>query len=240
MARDIMKPRTKIIAITFDASYRGVLELSQRTRLSRFPVCAGGSIDDIDGVLYVKDMLVYKNEPASFSVQKIMRRPLFIPGTKNIFASQQALRENKQSLAIVIDEYSGTAGILSIEDIAQEIFGKIADEYDAPQAQSVVETSAGEYLCDAAVRLSALAEKTGVALESAYYETLAGFMLEKLDSVPALGDAVQCGGGGGEGSGAVLLTVTEVTERKIKKVLLQKRAQKNAAENADTTGEKTR
>ena len=235
-ARDIMKPRTKIIAITFDSSYRSVLELSQRTRLSRFPVCACGGIDDIAGVLYVKDMLVYKNEPESFSVQKIMRRPLFIPGTKNIFASQQALRENKQSLAVVIDEYSGTAGILSVEDIAQEIFGKVADEYDAPQAQSVVETRAGEYLCDAAVRLSALAEKTGVDLESSYYETLAGFMLEKLDSVPLLGDAVQCGG---EGSAAVLLTVAEVTERKIKKVFLQKRAQKNAAENDGTNGEET-
>jgi CBS domain containing-hemolysin-like protein len=233
-ARDIMKPRTKIAAVTLNASYRGVLELSQRTRLSRFPVCADG-IDHIAGVLYVKDMLAYKNDPALFSVQKIMRRPLFIPGTKNIFAAQQALKENKQSLAIVIDEYSGTAGILSIDDIAREIFGKIADEYDSPAEQSIVQTAQGEYVCDASVKLSTLAEKTGVALASAYYETLAGFMLEKLDAVPQAGGAVSVGA---ENSEQVLLTVIDVTDRKIQKVRIQKlRAKNNAAGGDAMTGE---
>jgi CBS domain containing-hemolysin-like protein len=212
-ARDIMESRTTIVAVPINASYRDVLELSERSRLSRFPVC-GKDIDDIVGVLYVKDMLLYKTSPAEFSVTTVMRNPLFIPGTKKMSTVQQVLRENRQRLAIIVDEYSGTAGILSIEDIAEEIFGKISDEYSLPQKQSIVKIHEGEYLCDASIKLSFAAEKTGIALESKYYETLAGFMLEKLDSIPCLGDSVSLHN--------AVLTVSDVTEKKIIKVHIKK------------------
>jgi CBS domain containing-hemolysin-like protein len=212
-ARDVMKPRTKIVSIQRGASYRTVLELSERTRLSRFPVCGEG-IDDIAGVLYIKDMLAYKTAPASFSVQNIMRVPVFIPATKKISSVQQVLRESKQSLAVVVDEYSGTAGILSIEDIAQEIFGKVADEYDATPRQSITQIHDDEYLCDASIRLTVIAEKLGVTLTSKYYETLAGYMLEKLDSIPRMGDSVT--------DAQAVLTVSDATERKIQKVHIKK------------------
>jgi CBS domain containing-hemolysin-like protein len=213
-ASEIMIPRTDIVFITPDSSYRKILELSDRTRLSRFPVCADG-IDDIAGILYVKDMLAYKDSPESFSVQKVRRPPLFIPATKKISVVQQILRQNKQSLAVIVDEYSGTAGVLSVEDIAKEIFGTIADEYDIPQKRDITKTGEGEYVCDASVKLSTVAEKTGIRLESRFYETLAGFMLERLDAVPQAGDKVI-------ESGAVF-TAAEVTEQKIKTVHIDAR-----------------
>ena len=128
-AVDIMVPRLNIVAIKGGMNYRDILQLSERTRLKRFPVIRA-DIDDIIGVLYIKDLLFYGGSVQDFSVERVMREPLFIPATAKMSAIQALLREKKQTLAIVIDEYSGTNGILTKEDIAHEIFGAIADDYE--------------------------------------------------------------------------------------------------------------
>ncbi|MDR1786654.1 MAG: hemolysin family protein [Spirochaetaceae bacterium] len=214
-ARDIMQPRTRIVPVSPDASYRDVLELSERSRLSRFPVVSGG-VDNILGILYVKDMLAYKTRPGDFGVKKIMRRPLFIPGTKKLASAQQALRESRQSLAVVVDEYSGTAGLLSIEDIASEIFGAMTDEYGPypGRAEAVRPLGNGEFLCDASVRLPEASEKTGIPLVSSHYETLGGLVLEQFDSIPRRGDSTRAGN--------AVLTVEDCTDRRIKTVRIRK------------------
>lgn len=188
-AKDVMTPRTKIVAIPSTVNYNEILELSMKTKLSRFPVYRK-DIDDIIGILYVKDMLFYGVHPSDFSVKEIMRPPLFVVGTKKMSSVQQMMRENKQSLAIVIDEYSGTDGILSTEDIAAEIFGSISDEYSLSQRPLTIQISEKEVEVDASIRLSELSEKMGILLQSEFYDTLAGFITEKLDKIPQVGDYV--------------------------------------------------
>lgn len=188
-AQDIMVPRTEIVSIAQNAGYTEILELAQKSRLSLFPV-RGKDIDDIIGVLYVKDMLPYSGNKKDFSVKKIMRTPLFVLETKNMTDIQQALYENNQTIAVVLDEYSGTAGILTKDDIAEEIFGTVNDEYYFPESEKEVKISDREALISGKTRLIDLAEKLGVALRSDFNETVAGFIMEKLDAVPQPGDSV--------------------------------------------------
>ncbi|MBO5235588.1 MAG: HlyC/CorC family transporter [Spirochaetaceae bacterium] len=188
-AKDVMTPRTKIVAIPSTVNYNEILELSMKTKLSRFPVYRK-DIDDIIGILYVKDMLFYGVHPSDFSVKEIMRPPLFVVGTKKMSSVQQMMRENKQSLAVVIDEYSGTDGILSTEDIAAEIFGSISDEYSLSQRPLTIQINEKETEVDASIRLSELSEKMGILLQSEFYDTLAGFITEKLDKIPQVGDYI--------------------------------------------------
>ena len=215
-AKDIMIPRTKIKAIPLTASYQAVIELSQTSRFSRFPVY-GEDIDDIVGVLYVKDLMFYSTRQQEFSVKKIMRPPLFIVGTKKMSSVQQMLRENKQSLAIVIDEYSGTDGILTTEDITEEIFGKVEDEYYTVSDPMAVQISDDEVVLDGSVKLSELSERLGATFTSEFYETLAGYLSEKLDKVPEKGDVYKEQG--------FVFTVEEADATKIHKVHLKKEEQ---------------
>ncbi|MGI5172970.1 HlyC/CorC family transporter [Treponema sp. OMZ 840] len=188
-AQDIMVPRTEIVSICHTASYTDILELSQKSHLSRFPVI-GKDIDDIVGVLYVKDVLLYSGDKKAFSVKKIMRPPLFILETKSMTSIQQTLYEKNQTIAVVLDEYSGTAGILTKEDIAEEIFGTINDEYYTPDSEKNVSVTEKEMLISGKTRLIDLSERMGIKLYSDFNETIAGFIMEKLDAVPAVGDSI--------------------------------------------------
>ena len=199
-AQDIMVPRTEIVAVKQTDSYTSVLELSQKSRLSRFPVLGTG-IDDIRGILYMKDVLLYSGDTQLFEIKKIMREPLFILKTKSMSTVRQLLYEKRQSIAIVLDEYSGTAGLLTKENITSQIFGNIGDEYRLPEVYAVRSNAAdgiqknvqpgaqGEMIVDGKTRLIDLSETLGTQLHSDFNETVAGFVMEKLDKVPAAGDS---------------------------------------------------
>jgi putative hemolysin len=192
-AVDIMVPRRSIVAIHPSDSYRNVVELSERTRLSRFPVMRR-DIDDIIGVLYVKDLLYYTGLKQDFSVEKVMHSPLFIPGTTKMSSIQQMLRENKQSFAIVIDEYSGTDGILTTEDITREIFGAVADEYQqSGRATGTQISDTDDVKIDGSARLSDLQEAFHLPLESHGNETIAGYICDKLGHIPSVGETLSTG-----------------------------------------------
>lgn len=189
-AQDIMVPRTRIVSVQNTESYRDIIEKAQRTRLSRFPVYRG-DIDNIIGVLYVKDLLAYKESPDTFMMQNVMRPPLFILGTKKMSSVQQMLRENRQSLAIVIDEYSGTDGILTQDDISREIFG--VTDSSAPRRgrmpqKTVTDTS--DFVTSGSMLLVDLKELLHIPVRSDINETLGGWIEEKLDNLPKPGDAV--------------------------------------------------
>ncbi len=188
-ARDIMTPRTEITFVPENATYSEVLSLAQDSRLSRFPVL-GKDIDDIKGVLYIKDVLSHLENKASFSVKKIMREVLYISETKNMTSIQQLFRAKTQSIAVVLDEYSGTAGILTKEDIAREIFGVVNDEYEAPLDHIHVEINKSELLVSGKTRLSEISEQFEITLDSEYHETIAGFIMEALDRIPQEGDFI--------------------------------------------------
>ncbi len=212
-AKEIMTPRTQIAAIDLSSTYVGILELSQKTRLSKFPVYKN-DIDDIQGILHVKDMIRYAKNRQLFSVKDCMRQPLFILETRKMSSIQQILRENNQTIAIVLDEYSGTAGLLTIEDIAQEIFGTMYDEYDSSASPEIQKKSDTEFLLSGNARLIDIAEKTGISLTSNYYETIAGYISEKLDALPETGSVVK--------NEQASLTVLSMTDRRVLQVLLKK------------------
>lgn len=215
-AKDIMVPRTKIVAISLTTSYHSIIELAQQSRLSRFPVYRQ-NLDDIVGVLYIKDMMFYQGKSDNFFVQDIMRPPLYIVGTKKMSSVQQMLRENRQSLAVVIDEYSGTDGILTTEDISREIFGTVGDEFYQARMPQTVELAQGEALVDGAIRLTEVAERFGCSLHSEFYETLGGYLSEKLDKVPVEGDFYREQG--------MLFTVKEADATRILTIHVKQEAQ---------------
>lgn len=193
-ATDIMVPRCDVIGIETKASYRDIIQLSERTRISRFPVYAEDGIDNILGVLYVKDLLFFRGAREDFSVEKLMRPPLFIPGTTKMSSIQEMMRKNKQSFAVVIDEYSGTDGILTTEDIEREIFGAIADDFQkAGDSTSVHIKNPDDNLLDGSARLIDLADELHLKLESRDNETIGGYICEVLGHIPVPGEFIEVG-----------------------------------------------
>ena len=193
-ATDIMVPRCDVIGIQTMASYRDIIQLSVRTRISRFPVYTEDGIDNILGVLYVKDLLFFRGAKEDFSVEKLMRPPLFIPGTTKMSSIQEMMRKNKQSFAVVIDEYSGTDGILTTEDIEREIFGAIADDFQkAGDPTSVHIKNPDDNLLDGSARLIDLADELHLKLESRDNETIGGYICEVLGHIPVPGEFIEVG-----------------------------------------------
>ena len=190
-AQDIMVPRTKIRAVPYDAGYRDIVELSQRLGFTRFPVYRK-SIDDIIGIIYLKDMLAYKEKQNEFELLKVMRPPLYILGTKKITSVQELLFESHDSMAIIVDEYSGTDGVITEKDISREIFalpgddslrGKVFD-FDNVEDKSDFEINGSVLLRD-------LKEDLHIALESNINETIGGWFSEQIDRMPQAGDSVE-------------------------------------------------
>ncbi len=189
-AQDIMVPRTKIKAIDVKSTYNQIIELSQRLGFSRFPVYRN-SIDDIVGIIYLKDMLFYKDKQSEFELQKVMRSPLFILGNKKMSYVQELLYDSHQSMAIIVDEYSGTDGILTVKDISREIFalpgenslrGKVFD-FDSVEDKENFEVNGSVLLRD-------LKEDLHIELESNINETIGGWFTEQIDRMPQVDDFV--------------------------------------------------
>lgn len=222
-ATDIMIPRLKVICINPDMSYRDVVQLSERTRISKFPVYENDDIDNIIGVLYVKDMLFFTEVREEFSVRKVMRPPLFIPGTTKMSSIQELLHENHQSFAIVIDEYSGTDGILTIEDIEQEIFGAVADDiYHEVDDADDGEKDFKEFIStsiDGSTRLIDLEDSLRIKLESKMNETIAGYICEKLGRIPLVGESLE--------ENNFVFTVEKLEGHRISRIHLEQRLEKD-------------
>lgn len=190
-AKAIMIPRKHIIAIREDFSYSKVIEYSQRYRLSRFPIYRS-SLDDITGILYVKDMLPYKMCSEKFEVKKVMRPPLFILESKNMSGIQQMLRENRQSMAVVIDEYSGTKGVLTVEDLVKEIFGTIEFKpYSRISEIKAKNTNSSEV--DGLFRIIDINQQLELNISSENCETIGGYICEKLGEIPSEGQSIVIG-----------------------------------------------
>jgi len=213
-ARAVMIPRTKIVAVSVDASWRNIIEKAERSRFSRFPVYRK-DIDDIIGVVYIKDLLAYKGKTNTFSVRRVMHEPIFILGTKKMSSVQQVLRENRQSLAIVVDEYSGTDGIITQSDIAREIFG-ITDS-NAPESGhlppvKIEDTS--DFVTGGDMLLSEAQDLLHVPFSSDINETLGGWITERLGDMPHAGDSIEYGNR--------RFTVLSIKDRRINKIRVRR------------------
>ncbi|BDC92907.1 hemolysin family protein [Treponema bryantii] len=221
-AQDIMVPRTKIRAVPHDATYRDILELSQRLGFTRFPVYRK-SIDDIVGIIYLKDMLAYKESQSTFNLLNVMRPPLFILGTKKITSVQELLFESHDSMAIIVDEYSGTDGVITEKDISREIFALPGDDslrgkvFDFDNVEDKT-----DFEINGSVLLRDLKEDLHIALESNINETIGGWFSEQIDRMPSAGDTVEFEGW--------LFTIKKIQSHRVERILISR----IAAENEET------
>lgn len=187
-ASDIMVPRTSIVRLNENTSYQEIIETAQRTRFSRFPIYRK-NIDDIVGMLYLKDLL--KTTPEDFKMKEIMRFPLFIPGTRKISSVQQVMQENRQTIAIIIDEYSGTDGLITQSDIHREIFGTDGNQSPLIGESNIFELEdKNEFKLDGATALIDLKNTVGLQLFSDFNDSIGGWIMEHLDKIPVTGDFV--------------------------------------------------
>lgn len=216
-AKDIMSPRTSMVSIPITYKYKDILELAQKTKYSRFPVYQD-DIDDIKGILYLKDILPYTESQTTFELKKIIKQPLFIPETKTMTSIQQTFLEKKQSIAIVLDEYSGTAGLLTMDDIFQEIFGSMRDEYDQRSTSDIVKIAQNQYMINGMTRLVDIQEQLAININSTNNETIGGWLSEKLDRIPEKNDSIHDLGWNFE--------IIATNQRRVIEVLLTKEEEK--------------
>ncbi|HEY9450773.1 MAG TPA: hemolysin family protein, partial [Gemmatimonadaceae bacterium] len=194
-ADDVMTPRTEIIALPIDATLEQTLATVEESGLSRIPVYRG-SIDSIVGLLLAKDLLpVARRSPNGFSPADVMRPVHLIPGTRQVEEVLADFKRLKEHMAIVLDEYGGTAGVVTMEDLLEEIVGEIMDEYDVQEAPTPAAPSAhGELLVAGEMNIDDLNEEYGLDVPDAEYSTIGGFVFGTLGRLPRPGDSVTAGG----------------------------------------------
>ena len=186
---EIMTPRTEIVALGVDADLDTIRDTIRKHGHSRIPVY-DGTIDTILGVLYVKDLL-RRGEPENLNLRSFIRKAFFIPESKPVPDLLREFQTQKVHMAIVLDEYGGTAGLVSIEDILEELVGELADEYEATEPAPVKALDDSTYEVDARIRIAELNDQLHVDLpESQDYETIGGFVFAKLGRIPRAGE--QC------------------------------------------------
>jgi CBS domain containing-hemolysin-like protein len=190
-ARDVMRPRTEIVAIPLDASEEEVWRVMRTERYSRYPVYHE-TLDDVGGVLVAKDLWL-KDPSAPFDLKALIRKPLYVPDTRPAERVLDDLRRTRAHMAVVLDEYGGTAGILTLEDLVEEVIGDINDEYDfavreAVEANGVLELAGSMSLVD-------VRSDYHIPVPDGDWTTLGGYTFAKLGRVPHIGDRASFPGG---------------------------------------------
>ena len=194
LAKDIMIPRIDMSFLHVDATYDEVIELYRETSYTRFPIYSE-TRDTIIGTINVKDLLLYpKDEP--FHIRKILREPHFTFEHKEVGTLLMEMQEGGISLVIVLDEYGATSGMITMEDILEEIVGEIRDEYDKDETDAIIEMKPGrEYLIDGSTNLTDVNDTLKIDLESEEYDSIGGYIIEKLDRLPKSGETIQLDNG---------------------------------------------
>jgi CBS domain containing-hemolysin-like protein len=192
-ADDVMTPRTEIMALPVDATLEQTLQLMEESGFSRVPVY-DGTIDNIVGVLLVKDLLpTVRRSGESFSLRGITRSVHMIPGTRQVEEVLADFKRLKEHMAIVLDEYGGTAGVVTMEDLLEEIVGEIEDEYDVAELAASGEPG-GEIVVPGETNIGDLNEEYGLSVPDAEHSTIGGFVFGALGRLPHPGDVVVAGG----------------------------------------------
>ncbi len=189
VAREIMIPRTYVVAIPLDSSIESILSTVIDSGHSRIPVFKE-NVDQIVGILNAKDLLPFwLDQTQEFDLSKIIREPFFVPETKQIKDLLNELRSKKSHLAVIVDEYGGTSGLVTIEDIVEEIIGEIRDEHDAEEDDFAAQPD-GSFLVNAWANLDDFEELFCVKVPREGYDTVGGFIIHLLGKVPKKGEEI--------------------------------------------------
>ena len=181
-AKEIMIPRIDMVAIQADAPAEEVLEIFRKEKFTRIPVYED-TTDNIIGILNIKDLLIQDHD-ADFSIRDIMRKPYYTYDHKNTADLFMEMRHNSISLAIVLDEYGSTAGIVTLEDLLEEIVGEIRDEYDTDEVDSIKKLNDREFIVQGLANLDDVSDALNVSFNSDDYDTMGGYCLELLNHLP--------------------------------------------------------
>ncbi|MDW7644533.1 MAG: CNNM domain-containing protein [Desulfuromonadales bacterium] len=206
--RDVMIPRTEVVGIEVHSTFEEALLLVQQAHHSRFPVYEE-NLDSIVGIIHSKDILSFVGSPDRFSLRDIARPPYFVPESKRIETLLQSFRRKRMHLAIVVDEYGGVEGIVTLEDIFEEIVGEIQDEYDVEE-EMLRELAPGRYLVDGSTSLRTINKRFHLKLSEEHVTTLAGFLLRALGTIPQEGETCESEG--------VQFIVRKVVDRRIEEI----------------------
>lgn len=206
--KDVMVQRVDVIAVDIEASYEEVLEVIKTEQFSRIPVY-NQTIDDIVGILNVKDLIMAEKSTKPFKVSDYMREPYYTFEFKKIKELFTEMKKTRNHISVVLDEYGGTVGIVTIEDLIEEVFGDIEDEYDDYEKEIEV-IKEDEFVVDGSARLDDISELIGVNMESEEFDSVGGLVIGELGRFPEQNEEVQLN--------SIRLVVEEVDKNRIKKV----------------------
>ena len=190
---EVMVPRTEVDFMDASLTVGKAISLAIEKAHSRYPVVRGSS-DEVVGFIHVRDLLDTSLATSNAKIQELARNIMYLPGTKGILPALTEMRKQRQHLAIVLDEYGGTDGIVTLEDLVETLIGDIRDEYDTDEVEISEESRTGDFEIDGLISLEDLQEETGVELPEGPYETASGFVMHYLGRIPVEQDIVGVNG----------------------------------------------
>jgi len=190
---EVMVPRTEVDFMDASLTVGKAISLAIEKAHSRYPVVRGSS-DEVVGFIHVRDLLDTSLATSNAKIQELARNIMYLPGTKGILPALTEMRKQRQHLAIVLDEYGGTDGIITLEDLVETLIGDIRDEYDTDEVEISEESRTGDFEIDGLISLEDLQEETGVELPEGPYETASGFVMHYLGRIPVEQDIVGVNG----------------------------------------------
>lgn len=222
-AREVMMPRVDVIALAAPVTLGKAIDAIKRSGRSHYPVYRG-NLDHLLGVLFVKDLFSLIENGASgasgvtditaLDVTNRLREPYIVPESRSALQILADMRRRRRGFAVVVDEYGGFAGVLTINDLVSELVGDLHDEYDRNPSPGVVRIDQQRYLVDGSCPISDLRNETGVEIPDGEYVTLGGYILDALGHIPAEGESLQRGGW--------TFTVTQMDRRRVAKVVVER------------------
>ncbi|UCD71474.1 MAG: HlyC/CorC family transporter [Syntrophobacterales bacterium] len=193
VVREVMVPRTDVKCVSSEATVKDIIDLIISKGHSRIPVFKG-KIDNIVGVVYAKDLLKFWGKDGEeIPLERVMRQPYFIPETKRLEELLKEFKMKRVHMAIVVDEYGGLSGLVTIEDLIEEVFGEIEDEYDQRVEGRIITLGDGSVSVDSKLEIEKLENHFDVEIQKENFETVGGFVFHLLGRVPKVGERVHFG-----------------------------------------------
>ncbi len=232
VAKDIMIPRINMVSVNVNASYEKVFSVFKDSMYTRLPVYEDDK-DNIIGLINVKDFLLTPNTE-NFSVRNILRKAHYTYEFKKTADLMLEMREKTNNVAFVLNEYGATIGMITLEDLLEEIVGEIRDEYDADEAEFIQEIDERTYLVEGSMKLADINDALGTTLDSEDYDSIGGIIIENLDRLPEENEEVSLDNG-------IILTVVDIDQNRIQKVqmTLPEPAHEDTEHKEEASGEET-
>ena len=181
--KDVMVQRMDIVAVDINSTYEEVIDIIKREQFSRLPVY-NQNIDDVVGILNVKDLIIASQDKEEFKVSNYMREPYYTFEFKKIKELFSEMKKTRNHMSVVLDEYGGNVGIVTIEDLIEEVVGEIEDEYDDEKDDDIIVVKEDEYIVDGSARLDNIADLIGVTMESEEFDSVGGLIIGELGRFP--------------------------------------------------------